>query len=226
MRGKVTPRQRGFIHDLLRERIVSEETRDRWTKMLRISEDDEEIGMTFDQAQAAIKWLLGRPKDPNVPPKYPRTPNPSRPRYRTPQGMNPSRTPAHVGTNVAQATQPGFTPSKMKIDARPGVFEMPDGRIYAVRQNKAKTGFYALRLREINGQRLTEANTVVEIEFDYEKGAIWDLTEAMRMPLDRAKELTIRYGRCIQCGRRLKAAKSVEQGIGPVCIKGFAGYAP
>ena len=35
---------------------------------------------------------------------------------------------------------------------------------------------------------------------------------------EQAKALSIRYGRCIVCGRKLKAAKSVEAGIGPVCM--------
>jgi hypothetical protein len=42
------------------------------------------------------------------------------------------------------------------------------------------------------------------------------------MPKARAIEFTTRYGKCIVCGRHLKAAKSVEAGIGPVCIKYFA----
>lgn len=102
-----------------------------------------------------------------------------------------------------------------------GVYETGEG-VFVVKPNRAKTRMYAKRLIEIGGQRLTEAGTVVEIEFEYAPGAIYRLTEADRMPLEKAKELTIRYGRCIVCGRRLKAAQSVERGIGPVCIKSFA----
>lgn len=42
-----------------------------------------------------------------------------------------------------------------------------------------------------------------------------------QMNVERAKELMIRYGRCIVCGRFLKVAKSVERGIGPVCFSYF-----
>jgi hypothetical protein len=43
------------------------------------------------------------------------------------------------------------------------------------------------------------------------------------MSLEKAKQLNIKYGRCIICGLKLKAAKSVEAGMGPVCIKYFKG---
>ena len=33
----------------------------------------------------------------------------------------------------------------------------------------------------------------------------------------------VRYGRCVRCSRHLKAAQSVVQGIGPVCVKYFGG---
>jgi len=105
----------------------------------------------------------------------------------------------------------------------PGVYETPGG-IFVVKPNRAKTNLYAKKLVEINGQRATEAGTRVAIEFEYAPGAIRSIRSEHRMPVERAKELTLRYGRCINCGRRLKAAVSVERGIGPVCIKAFAGY--
>ena len=103
----------------------------------------------------------------------------------------------------------------------PGVYDV-DGHVYVVKPNRAKTGLYANRLVEIAGERLNEENTLVNIEFVYAPGAIFDIKPEQKMSLEDAKWLTIRYGRCIVCGRRLKAGKSVEQGIGPVCIKSFA----
>jgi hypothetical protein len=97
----------------------------------------------------------------------------------------------------------------------PGVYETPEGVVYVVRPNRQKSRMYAKKLVEINAQRATEAGERVKIEFEYESGAIYRLTPEMKMPLERAKALTIRYGRCI-------AAQSVERGIGPVCIKSFA----
>jgi hypothetical protein len=70
--------------------------------------------------------------------------------------------------------------------------------------------------------RMTEVGEVVDFELEYAPGLIRDLREEHRMPKARAIEFTTRYGRCIVCGRHLKAAKSVEAGIGQVCIKYFA----
>lgn len=103
----------------------------------------------------------------------------------------------------------------------PGVFETPDGAIFIVKPNRARTNLYAKRLVEIGGERLAESGDHVHIEFEYAPGAIFKLSESMRMDVERARELTVRYGRCIVCGRHLKDAKSVERGIGPVCIQSF-----
>jgi hypothetical protein len=103
----------------------------------------------------------------------------------------------------------------------PGVYEV-DNHIYVVKPNRAKTRLYAKRLIETHSERLTESGDKVKIEFVYESGAIFNIKPEHRMDFERAKALTIRYGRCIVCGRGLKAGKSVEQGIGPVCRKLFS----
>lgn len=103
----------------------------------------------------------------------------------------------------------------------PGVYDV-NGQVFVVKPNRAKTGLYAQRLVEIAGERLNVNNDLVNIEFVYAPGVIFDIKPEQKMPLEDAKVLTIRYGRCIVCGRHLKAGKSVEQGIGPVCIKSFA----
>jgi hypothetical protein len=101
----------------------------------------------------------------------------------------------------------------------PGVYETPDGNVYVVKQTQDKQRVYAKRMIEIGGERLTEADTIVKIDFEYAPGAIRDIRSEHRMSLTRAEELQlmIRYGRCICCGRNLKAADSVARGIGPVC---------
>lgn len=101
-----------------------------------------------------------------------------------------------------------------------GVYESPAG-IFVVKANKERSRLYAKKLEVIGGERLTEAGEHVNFEFVYDKGAIFNLRPDQRMSLERAKELAIRYGRCLNCGRRLKDATSVERGIGPVCIKAF-----
>lgn len=103
----------------------------------------------------------------------------------------------------------------------PGVYDV-NGQVFVVKPNQKKTGLYAMRLVEIAGERLNANDDLVNIEFVYAPGVIFDIKPEQKMPLEDAKVLTIRYGRCIVCGRRLKAGKSVEQGIGPVCIKSFA----
>lgn len=103
----------------------------------------------------------------------------------------------------------------------PGVYEVAPGEIYVVKPNQAKTRLYAKRLVEINADRLTETDEIVQIEFEYAPGAIFNIRPEHRMDAERGKALTIRYGKCICCGRKLKAAQSVERGIGPICIKYF-----
>lgn len=103
----------------------------------------------------------------------------------------------------------------------PGVYELAAGEVYVVKPNRDKTRLYAKRLIEINAERLNEVDDHVKIEFVYEAGAVLKIRPEHRMDVERAKALTLRYGRCICCGRFLKAAQSVERGIGPVCIKAF-----
>ena len=54
--------------------------------------------------------------------------------------------------------------------------------------------------------------------WEYAAGAIREIRPEHRMSIERAKELSIRFARCIRCGAALTADKSVEQGIGPICI--------
>jgi hypothetical protein len=106
------------------------------------------------------------------------------------------------------------------VKLTPGVFQV-DGQVYVVKFNQAKTHLYAKRLVEIKSDRLNVDGDYVQVEFEYAPGAIGKIKPEHRMGFESAKALTLRYGRCINCGRKLKAAKSVEQGIGPVCRKAF-----
>lgn len=104
----------------------------------------------------------------------------------------------------------------------PGVYEV-NGEIFNVKFNKSKTNLYAQRLVERPSiERLTESGDTVHIEFEYAPGVVRRLRPHHKMSLERARELTIRYGRCLACGRALKNAQSVERGIGPVCRRAFA----
>jgi hypothetical protein len=125
--------------------------------------------------------------------------------------------------NVSQTSSQPFNGNGQITVTAPGVYELPTGEIYIVKPNKEKTRLYAKRLVEAPSERLTETGQVVDFDFEYEKGAIFRIHPEHQMSFERAKELMIRYGKCIVCGRRLKRAESVERGIGPVCIKYFRG---
>ena len=102
----------------------------------------------------------------------------------------------------------------------PGVYRR-NGTIYVVRQNRTNPRLHARRLVEIGGRRLTEAETVVRIEFEYDRDALLQLRPRDQMTLEEARPFIIRYGRCIFCNTLLKDATSVERGVGPVCIKRY-----
>lgn len=104
-----------------------------------------------------------------------------------------------------------------------GVYVMPDGAIVKVKANQAKTRTYAMRWTEMRVNRLNGEDDTVHGEYVYEAGLVQQVAEQGRkMSLDEAKAFVLRYGQCARCNRHLKDAKSVEQGIGPVCIKYFA----
>lgn len=107
-------------------------------------------------------------------------------------------------------------------DLTPGVYELAGGEIFVVKFNRDKTRLYAKQLVEHHGDRLVESGDHRhDIEFEYAPGAIYRISPDDRMSETRGKELTIRYGKCLNCGRKLKNGVSVERGIGPVCIKSF-----
>ena len=110
--------------------------------------------------------------------------------------------------------------SPVAADLTTGVYEV-NGEVFVVKPNREGTRLYAKKLIEIRGSRLNDEGDIVKIEFEYAPGAVKRIRPEHRMSVERASELTIRYGRCINCGRRLKDATSVLRGIGPVCVKAF-----
>lgn len=103
-----------------------------------------------------------------------------------------------------------------------GVYVLEDGTIVKAQPNKTKTNVYTSRWVEITGERLVDATEEhVHGEWVYAPELKARLDEARKMTLDEAKDFILRYGRCVRCSRRLKAADSVERGIGPVCVRYF-----
>lgn len=110
----------------------------------------------------------------------------------------------------------------------PGVYVLPDGdAIVKVQANQAKTRVYAKRWIE-TGERILDSDGVTRVrgDWEYAPGLIATIRPEHRMSLEQAKAFIVRYGRCVRCGRKLKAADSVERGIGPVCVKYFTELAP
>lgn len=70
----------------------------------------------------------------------------------------------------------------------------------------------------MSGQGNLYAKIWTDEGWEYAAGAIRHIRPEHRMTVERAKELSIRFGRCVRCRRVLTAEESVERGIGPVCI--------
>lgn len=103
----------------------------------------------------------------------------------------------------------------------PGMYVL-DNRIIKVKKSKTSNRIYATELIAIGGRRLTTEDDVVQWEFRYAPGVIFNLTPAHKMQLPQAQSFGLRYGTCAVCGARLSDARSVAQGLGPICAKKFA----
>lgn len=106
----------------------------------------------------------------------------------------------------------------------PGIYETEAGRVYRVQVGDS--GFpYAKVLTKLVGEakRLTEAGQTVKADYVYERGAIRQVRAHHRVSVQRAEELSILFAQCIVCGTHLKAAESVQRGIGPICYKRIGG---
>lgn len=104
-----------------------------------------------------------------------------------------------------------------------GVYVLPNGTIVQAKPNKAKTNVYTKRWVTIGGERLVDATEEhVHGEWEYAPELKREIRPEYKMTLEQAKDFILRYGQCARCGRRLKAAESVERGIGPVCQRYFS----
>lgn len=109
-----------------------------------------------------------------------------------------------------------------------GVFVSGNGAIFKTQANRQTKRLYVKRWHEIGGERLLDKDGVSRVrgewEYDYDSQPTWKqiVNVSRKMTLDEAKEFILRYGKCVRCGRHLKAAESVERGIGPVCVTYFS----
>jgi hypothetical protein len=88
-----------------------------------------------------------------------------------------------------------------------GVYQNAEGDIFRVQRSRESGNLYAKRL------------DIFEGGFVYEAGLLRNITPSDRLNVEQAKALGVQYGFCVVCGILLTDPKSVEQGIGPVCIK-------
>lgn len=104
-----------------------------------------------------------------------------------------------LGDEVEKAVVNYLVPA----DITTGSYFTPDGRVARVRKSKAER-FYAEMFNE------------AEMKFVYMPGLVYHLGK--RMTLEEAKAWGARVGHCCVCGKLLTDNRSVEAGIGPVCI--------
>lgn len=90
-------------------------------------------------------------------------------------------------------------------------FYVNDGTVIRVQWNKDKTHTYAKRLDIDPSAR--------KGTWTYAPGVAALLINAVRLTVAEAARLGHAHGVCMICGRELTVVKSVEDGIGPVCIK-------
>jgi hypothetical protein len=88
-----------------------------------------------------------------------------------------------------------------------GMYRNAEGDIFRVQRSRESGNLYAKKLDILDGG------------FIYVQGAIRLIKPSDRLSVEEAKALGVQYGFCIVCGILLTDPKSVEQGIGPICIK-------
>jgi len=109
---------------------------------------------------------------------------------------------------------PKSAPSTSKVvNLEEGVYRR-DGQIFRVQRSRESGNLYAKRLE-------LDLMSGDKPRFVYAKGAITALTSAHRMTREDAKAFGVETGICCVCGAFLTDAKSVSEGIGPVCAKRF-----
>jgi len=106
-----------------------------------------------------------------------------------------------------------------------GVYVMTDGSIVKVQESKANKGrtYAKVWISDVTGERMTlDSDGSHKGRYEFAAGLIYKVaSEGRRMSLDEAKQFITIFRQCARCSRKLSAKKSVEDGIGPVCIKYF-----
>ena len=127
-------------------------------------------------------------------------------------------------------------------DVLPGIYVTSDGAIWKVQPNAAykaavKQGrdpqadsscrVYAKVWRNADGSDvvLADAKDASQTQsWVYVPGAISRLAIDHKMTLEEARRFIALFNQCVRCGRKLEAQKSIDAGIGPVCIRYFQAW--
>lgn len=104
-------------------------------------------------------------------------------------------------------------PVKKELITEPGMY-WGNGSAYLVVSTKDGKKLYAKKL-----VKTMKDGVVHKLHFEYEKGSIWSLDAADKMTVEQVAKLGKTTSHCWVCAKPLKVKKSVEAGIGPVCIK-------
>ncbi len=88
-----------------------------------------------------------------------------------------------------------------------GMYRNAEGDIFRVQKSRQSGNLYAKKLDIFDGG------------FLYVQGAMRFIKPSDKMTLDEAKAFGVQFGICCWCGATLTDPVSVEQGIGPVCVK-------
>lgn len=102
-----------------------------------------------------------------------------------------------------------------------GIYQKPDGTIYRVYYNLAKTHLLAKKLVLVKSGELTASGAndgpiKVKVKWVYAGAASRFVSPAEKMPYEQAKAFGALYGMCIY-GHPLNDPVSIHLGIGPVC---------
>jgi len=103
-------------------------------------------------------------------------------------------------------------PKRAVASTEPGYYTL-DGKYYVVVKTKDGERTYAKEL-------VTAASG--SVSWEYKKGAVRALGALTPLTVEEAAKWGHLHGRCIICCRPLTDAKSVTNGIGPVCAKKLA----
>lgn len=108
-------------------------------------------------------------------------------------------------------------PREDKPQPELGVYVMSDGTLVLAQPNKAGTNVYTKRFVDSGLRVRDERGDWARGDWEYAPEFKRQLGSARKMTAAEAKAFIVRYGKCPRCSHKLKAAQSVERGIGPVC---------